>query len=360
MSNYISNGGSVANGSYGSYIENHGGPATGIYNNYIEDNNFTSFSQSLFWDGGIRVPGISPPSTPPNDYLTSGIYQFGIYGSINFFNRLHGTTSAAYIDVEAVNFQSSLPIVMVRIDGVYYTDINYSSFSLGIKNTLRLNLPNDGLTHVIDLEEYSSITNVIGAVNWISPTPPQKRIVLTGDSFTAGYSADHFDTGYSAQVRYGLPSNYGTVIKGLPGTLMPATGFPGISTFCNGTISNLVCALFYANNYVQGYTQAQSLSDQTAYINYIQSTCPAGTKILLISPPQITAIPNPGGATQAQLAANMAGAVVPGSVEFLDLSALYPGSPPYSAYLSADGLHPTQAGHNLIYTQVFNKILAIT
>jgi lysophospholipase L1-like esterase len=326
----------------------------GFYN--LEQYPAVPFSQLLFHDGTTRVPGLNPVSTPPNDYLISGSGQ-----TLNWFSRLRGMTSAAFLDVEAVYWTGDVTPnnVGVWVDGVYHSTLVYTT--LGVKQIKRINLPNDGQFHLVEIEEQAAITNVIGNVAWQPPVSPTKRVILIGDSVTAGFNASVRSKGWSDTVRHALPAGYGCTIIGYPGMTMYGMSFGNyppahIASLCNGATTNIVVVSLMINDWSIGVTLANFDTAISTWITAMKAAKP-GVKILLNTAPQS---PNAGGGagTLAQYRAVLA-ALVGVGVTYLDNGTLFPGVSPWGTYIAGDGVHLLDPGMALMASAVTAKILTL-
>ena len=244
------------------------------------------------------------------------------------------------------------------IDNVWSQTLTWSG-TIGTKETKTVAL--DGAAHIIDIEEQQvSITNVSSAT-LVTDSRPANRIILCGTSIGEGLQATDVHLMYPALFRRTLPVGYGLTNFSITGKLFFTLQqqLAQIISRADGTSKNLFLIDCMVNDVLLGVTQTQF---QTAANNIVAGLLASGVpapKVLLVSMTQMTLAPG-AGVTQVQANAIFAAkaAADPTNVVYLDNSNVYPGSTPWATYL-ADGLHPTNTGHNVLSGVIGPAALAL-
>jgi lysophospholipase L1-like esterase len=314
----------------------------------------TVIPSNAYLDGVTRVPGVTPPSTPPNAYDTSGL-QVG--GNLNFFSSVELTGTGPFIGKAVPWTDQGIPIsVGVIVDNVYSQTIDLTGQPVGVKFPFTVTL--DGLPHVVRFEEQASLTDLSGG-NYTLYVPPASRLVLSGDSIVAGQAASVRSLGYSSTVRRLLsPSGYRTAIHGTPGIGMfgSQNRYLQDGPRCDGVSRNIVGVALQINDANNGVSLANYDASMTTYLNGLFGLVPTA-KVLLISSPQSATLGAVLPGYRAVMAAHAA--ADPTRVFYLDNSALFPGASPWATYIQADGIHPLDPGMALLATAVANAVAAI-
>lgn len=195
------------------------------------------------------------------------------------------------------------------------------------------------------------------------PEPSGPRVVVMGDSYTGGTGADSYLTGYVATFR-DVMGWRDVVFSGSGGTGYLTVGVTGTTTF-RGRVQNDVIDLdpdvviiAGGHNDYPTYTQAQIEAEAKLLFETIHAALP-DAHIFVVGPYAQGASDAEYASTVGvwiQNAVNAANAAKPGTVDaFVPAAGWFTGTGKVGAttgsgnsdlYISGDGVHPTQAGHD--------------